>query len=53
MSGSSTLVAVVVGIAVVALLAGVQWALADFVLDRFGALADWWRRGRRPEHDAT
>lgn len=52
MSGS-TLLAVGVGIAVVALLAGVRWALADFLLDRFGALADWWRPGRRPEQDAT
>lgn len=51
MSGSTLVV--VAGIVVVSLVAGVQWALVDFLLDRFGALADWWRRGRRPGQDVT
>ena len=37
---------------VVVVLVGFRWQLADFLLDRFGALVDW-MRGRRPDEDAT
>ena len=32
---------------VAAVLAGLRFELVDFLLDRFGALTDWWMRGRR------
>jgi len=52
MSGSA-FVAVVAGSVIVALLVGMRWELVDFLLDRFGALAEWWRRGARPQRGAT
>jgi len=32
---------------VAAVLAGLRFELVDFLLDRFGALTDWWMRGCR------
>jgi hypothetical protein len=40
-------------VVVVAALASLRWELLDFLLDRFGALTDWWRRGGGRERDAT
>ena len=42
----------VAGAVVVVALATLRWELADFVLDRVGALVDW-MRGRRSEQDST
>jgi hypothetical protein len=50
---SSLLISVVVANAILAVLVALRWELADLLLDRFGALAEWWTRGRRPEQDAT
>ena len=42
----------VVSAVVVVVLAAMRWELADFVLDRIGALAEW-MRGRRSQQDNT
>lgn len=39
-------------VVVVLLAAALRWELADFVLDRIGALTDW-MRWRRSEQDST
>jgi len=41
----------VVGAVVVVVLAAMRWELADFVLDRMGALLGW-VHGRRSEQDS-
>ena len=42
----------VAGSVVVVVLAALRWELADFVLDRIGALTEW-MRGRPSEQDST
>ena len=32
---------------VAAVLSGLRFEVVDFLLDRFGALTDWWMRGGR------
>jgi hypothetical protein len=44
---------IVVVVVIVVVLATLRWELTDFLLDRLGALTDWWRRGRGPEQDTT
>jgi len=50
---SLSLPAWIVIVVVVAAFATLRWELADFLLDRLGALTDWWRRGGGREQDAT
>jgi uncharacterized protein HemY len=46
---------IVVAAVVVAVFASLRWELADFLLDRFGALTEWWtkRRRERPADDSA
>ena len=43
----------IVVVVVVAGFATLRWELADFLLDRVGALTDWWRRGGGTAQGAT
>ena len=43
---------IVVVVVAVAALATLRWEVADLLLDRFGALMDWLRRGGGSAHGA-
>ena len=43
---------IVVEVVVVAALATLRWEVADLMLERFGALMDWLRRGGGSAHGA-